>query len=134
MSLILKNIYICQLKYLDLCRKYEQAKRLIQSLREAENLLTEQLLTRDEHYSHHLGHLRERVLTLEAELIETQKAAHFPIRLPYDPEEARQLLSPPEILKRQPVRLRIILKLELSTLTVSKRQRHKGNGLLKAMA
>jgi len=92
-----------QFKYLSLCRKYNQAKRLISSLRDAEDILTEQLLTRDEQYTSHLGQLRDRVLALESELLDTQQSAGLPIQLPYDQEAARRLLSPPELLKRQPI-------------------------------
>jgi len=41
-------------KYFSLCRKYDQAKRLIADLRQAESVLTEQLLTREEQYALHL--------------------------------------------------------------------------------
>ena len=76
---------------------------MISSLRDAEDILTEQLLTRDEQYTSHLGQLRDRVLALESELLDTQQSAGLPIQLPYDQEAARRLLSPPELLKRQPV-------------------------------
>merc|ERR1719397_1164669 len=89
-------------KYFSLCRKYDQAKRLIADLRQAESVLTEQLLTREEQYALHLVRLRERVVELEEELIGTQRSAGLPVRLPYDPELGRKLLSPPELLKRQP--------------------------------
>merc|ERR1719266_2484552 len=89
-------------KYFSLCKKYDQAKRLIADLRQAETVLTEQLLTREEQYALHLVRLRERVVELEEELIGTQRSAGLPVRLPYDPELGRKLLSPPELLKRQP--------------------------------
>ena len=47
---------------------------------------------------------RERVVELEEELLGTQRSAGLPVRLPYDPQAGRELLSPPELLKRQPVR------------------------------
>ena len=46
---------------------------------------------------------RERVVELESELLGTQRSAGLLVRLPYDPQAGRELLSPPELLKRQPV-------------------------------
>ena len=53
-------------------------------------------------YCSYLAQLREKFLQLESELVDTQRRAGLPVRLPYDQEAARQLLSPPEELKRQP--------------------------------
>ena len=44
------------------------------------------------------------MVELEEELLGTQRSAGLPVRLPYDPQAGRELLSPPELLKRQPVR------------------------------
>ena len=41
---------------------------------------------------------RDRVEELESELVNTQRSAGLPVRLP-----SRILLSPPELLKKQPV-------------------------------
>ena len=90
-------------KYASLCQKYQQAKYTISSLRQNSHVLTEQLLSRDEQYSSYLARLKERFLQLENELVETQRKAGLPVRLPYDPDSARHLLSPPDELKRQPV-------------------------------
>ena len=76
---------------------------MISSLRQNSHVLTEQLLSRDEQYSSYLARLKERFLQLENELVETQRKAGLPVRLPYDPDSARHLLSPPDELKRQPV-------------------------------
>lgn len=89
-------------KYASLCQKYQQAKYTISSLRQNSHVLTEQLLSRDEQYSSYLARLKERFLQLENELVETQRKAGLPVRLPYDPDSARHLLSPPDELKRQP--------------------------------
>jgi len=89
-------------KYASLCQKYQQAKYMISSLRQNSHVLTEQLLSRDEQYSSYLARLKERFLQLENELVETQRKAGLPVRLPYDPDSARHLLSPPDELKRQP--------------------------------
>ena len=86
-----------------MCQKYQQAKYMISSLRQNSHVLAEQLLSRDEQYSSYLARLKERFLQLENELVETQRKAGLPVRLPYDPESARHLLSPPDELKRQPV-------------------------------
>jgi hypothetical protein len=43
---------------------------------------------------------RERVEELESELVRTQRSAGLPVRLP-----TRILLSPPELLKKQPVNM-----------------------------
>jgi len=89
-------------KYASLCQKYQQAKYMISSLRQNSHVLTEQLLSRDEQYSAYLARLKERFLQLENELVDTQRKAGLPVRLPYDQESARHLLSPPDELKRQP--------------------------------
>lgn len=89
-------------KYASLCQKYQQAKYMISSLRQNSHVLAEQLLSRDEQYSSYLARLKERFLQLENELVDTQRKAGLPVRLPYDPESARHLLSPPDELKRQP--------------------------------
>ena len=47
-----------QEEYVALSRKYSHAKRLIYSLKEAGNVLTEQLLSRDQEYVNHLAKLR----------------------------------------------------------------------------
>merc|ERR1719270_3169611 len=89
-------------RYSHLCAKYQNAKTMISSLKQSSHLLAEQLITRDEQYSCYLDELRQRFLQLESELVETQRRAGLPIRLPYDQDVARNLLSPPEELKRQP--------------------------------
>ena len=91
-----------QEKYSSLCAKYQHAKSKISSLKLSSHLLAEQLITRDEQYCSYLAQLREKFLQLESELVDTQRRAGLPVRLPYDQEAARQLLSPPEELKRQP--------------------------------
>ena len=91
-----------QEKYSSLCAKYQHAKSKISSLKLSSHLLAEQLITRDEQYCSYLAQLREKFLQLESELVETQRRVGMPVRLPYDQEAARQLLSPPEELKRQP--------------------------------
>ena len=91
-----------QEKYSHLCAKYQHAKSKISSLKLSSHLLAEQLITRDEQYCSYLAQLREKFLQLESELVDTQRRAGLPVRLPYDQEAARSLLSPPEELKRQP--------------------------------
>ena len=94
--------YHFQEKYSSLCAKYQHAKSKISSLKLSSHLLAEQLITRDEQYCNYLAQLREKFLQLESELVETQRLAGLPVRLPYDQEAARHLLSPPEELKRSP--------------------------------
>ena len=53
-------------------------------------------------------------MELEEELLGTQRSAGLPVRLPYDPQAGRELLSPPELLKRQPVRSKPVLSSILS--------------------
>merc|ERR1719445_2351511 len=89
-------------RYSHLCAKYQNAKTMISSLKQSSHLLAEQLITRDEQYTCYLDELRQRFLQLESELVETQRRAGLPVRLPYDQDVARNLLSPPEELKRQP--------------------------------
>ena len=91
-----------QEKYSSLCAKYQHAKSKISSLKLSSHLLAEQLITRDEQYCSYLSQLREKFLQLESELVDTQRRAGLPVRLPYDQDAARHLLSPPEELKRQP--------------------------------
>ena len=96
------NVVTLQEKYSHLCAKYQHAKSKISSLKLSSHLLAEQLITRDEQYSSYLAQLREKFLQLESELVDTQRRAGLPVRLPYDQEAARNLLSPPDELKRQP--------------------------------
>ena len=96
------SVVILQEKYSHLCAKYQHAKSKISSLKLSSHLLAEQLITRDEQYSSYLAQLREKFLQLESELVDTQRRAGLPVRLPYDQEAARNLLSPPDELKRQP--------------------------------
>ena len=96
------EVNLFQEKYSSLCAKYQHAKSKISSLKLSSHLLAEQLITRDEQYCSYLAQLREKFLQLESELVDTQRRAGLPVRLPYDQEAARQLLSPPEELKRQP--------------------------------
>ena len=96
------EVNLFQEKYSSLCAKYQHAKSKISSLKLSSHLLAEQLISRDEQYCSYLAQLREKFLQLESELVETQRLAGLPVRLPYDEEAARQLLSPPEELKVQP--------------------------------
>ena len=105
LMLFIKNVFL-QDRYSHLCAKYQNAKTMISSLKQSSHLLAEQLITRDEQYSCYLTELRERFLQLESELVETQRRAGLPVRLPYDQDVARNLLSPPEELKRQPVMIK----------------------------
>lgn len=92
-----------QEKYVHLCAKYQSAKTMISSLKQNSHLLAEQLISRDEQYNSYLAQLKEKFVQLESELVDTQRRAGLPVRLPYDKTVARNLLSPPEELKRQPV-------------------------------
>ena len=92
-------------RYSHLSAKYQTAKTMISSLKQSSHLLAEQLITRDEQYNSYLAQLRERFMQLESELVDTQRRAGLPVRLPYDQDVARNLLSPPEELKRQPVNI-----------------------------
>ena len=83
---------------------------MISSLKQSSHLLAEQLITRDEKYNSYLAEIRERFLQLESELVDTQRKAGLPVRLPYDQDVARTLLSPPEELKRQPVSPNIVYR------------------------
>ena len=51
------------MEYIALSRKYSNAKRLIFSLKEAGNVLKDQLITRDAEYSVHLAKLRYTKIT-----------------------------------------------------------------------
>ena len=95
----------CQEKYVHLSAKYQSAKTMISSLKQNSHLLAEQLLSRDEQYNCYLNQLKEKFIQLESELVDTQRRAGLPVRLPYDRTATRNLLSPPDELKRQPVRI-----------------------------
>ena len=98
-----KTVPLLQDKYASLCEKYQQAKYTISTLKQSSHVLASQLLSRDEQYSAYLARLRQQFLQLETELVATQRRAGLPVRLPYDPDRAHNILSPPEELKRQPV-------------------------------
>ena len=55
---ILKVCILFQEEYVNLHRKYSNAKRLILSLKEAGNVLKDQLISRDQEYSRHVDILR----------------------------------------------------------------------------
>jgi len=96
---IRERIHLNQEEYVNLHRKYSNAKRLILSLKEAGNVLKDQLISRDQEYSRHVDVLSERVHTLERELLNLQRSAGLPTSLPYV-----RNISPPPLIKK-PVRI-----------------------------
>ena len=87
-------------------RKYNQAKKVITELKRHEQFLAIQLQERDNEYNCHVRLLRERVIQLERELATTQKYAGMPVKLPYEDSLLNGNLSPPELLKQPPVRMK----------------------------
>ena len=103
---VFRHLFSQQDEIEGLQRKYDHAKRVILELKKHEQFLAIQLRERDQEYHAHLRLLRDRVIQLENELATTQKFAGMPIKLPYEQSvlTSRGQLSPPEVLKKPPVR------------------------------
>ncbi|XP_066586440.1 neurabin-1 isoform X2 [Prorops nasuta] len=84
-------------------QKYTRAKRTVRELQAdiaARDEFYEQLLQeKDTEYNALVKTLKDRVITLEAELTETQKRFGLPVRLPYDNATAR--IVTPQFSRRQ---------------------------------
>ena len=92
-----------QNKHIELYGKYKAAKQVISSYQQISHVLSEQLLSRDRVYAGYLRRMRETLLRQHEELVKTQKMSGLPVRLPYCKKTIKNLLSPPKMLRKDPV-------------------------------
>ncbi|XP_021929346.1 uncharacterized protein LOC110834470 isoform X3 [Zootermopsis nevadensis] len=93
-------------QYIALEKKYCKAKKLLrefqqreQDLLHREEFYLQLLQEKDTEYNALVKTLKDRVIQLEQELLETQRKAGFPVVLPYDSSSLRQLT--PQLSRRQ---------------------------------
>ncbi|PSN37471.1 hypothetical protein C0J52_22173 [Blattella germanica] len=93
-------------QYIALEKKYCKAKKLLrefqqreQDLLHREEFYLQLLQEKDTEYNALVKTLKDRVIQLEQELLETQRKAGFPVVLPYDSTSLRQLT--PQLSRRQ---------------------------------
>ena len=60
----------------------------------------QQLQEKDQEYNALVKSLKDRVIQLEQDLMETQKAAGLPVKLPYDNTSIKQLQLTPQPLRK----------------------------------
>ena len=92
-----------QNKHIELYDKYKAAKQVISSCQQISHVLSQQLLSRDRVYAGYLRRMRETLLRQHEELVKTQKMSGLPVRLPYCKKTIKNLLSPPKMLRKDPV-------------------------------
>lgn len=88
-------------------RKYAKAKRLVRDYQQREIDMVHQeevymqlLQEKDTEYNALVHRLKDRVISLEQKLQDTQRRAGFPVELPYD--QASSLRLTPQLCRRQP--------------------------------
>lgn len=114
-----------QNQYVVLEKKYNKAKRLVREFQQREldmvhreEFYQQLLQEKDTEYNALVKNLKDRVIALEQDLLETQKKAGFPVRLPYDSISLKQLT--PQMSRRQaPKPLFQQLETELSDTEIS---------------
>ncbi|XP_045463648.1 uncharacterized protein LOC123673221 isoform X2 [Harmonia axyridis] len=96
-----------QTQYLTLEKKYNKAKHLIREFqqRELDMLHREEfyqqlLQEKDIEYNNLVKNLKDRIIALEKDLLETQRKAGLPMVLPYDSNNLKQLT--PKLMRKQP--------------------------------
>lgn len=96
-----------QNQYLILEKKYNKAKQLVREFQQREldmihreDFYQQLLREKDTEYNALVKNLKDRIIALEQDLMETQKKAGIPIALPYDSIALKQLT--PQMMKRQP--------------------------------
>lgn len=96
-----------QSQYLTLEKKYNKAKHLIREFqqRELDMLHREEfyqqlLQEKDIEYNSLVKNLKDRIIDLEKDLLDTQKKAGLPMVLPYDSNNLKQLT--PKLTRKQP--------------------------------
>lgn len=98
-------------------KKYSKAKRLVRELEQREADLLQLLQEKDSEYNALVRSLKDRVIRLEQELMDTQRQAGFPIQLPHDKPVTPQLSRRQQQTSIQPLLLQ--LGAELSDTEIS---------------
>lgn len=114
-----------QTQYMALEKKYNKAKRLVREFQQREldmvhreEFYQQLLQEKDTEYNALVKNLKDRVICLEQELMDIQKKAGFPVRLPYDSMNIKQL-TPQMTRKQAPKPLFQHLETELSDTEIS---------------
>lgn len=96
-----------QTQYLVLEKKYSKAKQLVREFQQREldmlhreDFYQQLLQEKDTEYNALVKNLKDRIIALEQELLDTQRKAGLPMILPYDSIGSKQLT--PQISRRQP--------------------------------
>lgn len=94
-------------QYVVLEKKYSKAKRLVREFQQREldmihreEFYQQLLQEKDTEYNALVKNLKDRIIALEQDLLETQRKAGVPIGLPYDSITSKQLT--PQLMRRQP--------------------------------
>ncbi|KAJ1529944.1 hypothetical protein ONE63_006672 [Megalurothrips usitatus] len=98
-------------------KKYSKAKRLVRELEQREADLLQLLQEKDAEYNALVRSLKDRVIRLEQELMDTQRRAGLPIQLPHDKPVTPQLSRRVQQTSVQPLLLQ--LGAELSDTEIS---------------
>ncbi|CAH2004152.1 unnamed protein product [Acanthoscelides obtectus] len=96
-----------QTQYQTLEKKYSRAKHLVREFQQREldmlhreDFYQQLLQEKDIEYNQLVKNLKDRIIALEQELLDTQRKAGFPMALPYDNINLKQLT--PQMTRRQP--------------------------------
>ncbi|XP_025836703.1 uncharacterized protein LOC108734606 isoform X3 [Agrilus planipennis] len=96
-----------QTQYTTLEKKYNKAKRLVREFQQREldmihreEFYQQLLQEKDTEYNALVKNLKDRIIALEQDLLETQRKAGLPIGLPYDSISLKQLT--PQMTRKQP--------------------------------
>ncbi|KAK9704042.1 SAM domain (Sterile alpha motif) [Popillia japonica] len=96
-----------QNQYLTLEKKYNRAKQLVREIQQREldmihreDFYQQLLQEKDTEYNALVKNLKDRIIALEQDLLDTQRKAGVPIGLPYDSITLKQLT--PQMTRRQP--------------------------------
>lgn len=96
-----------QNQYLTLEKKYNRAKQLVREFQQREldmihreDFYQQLLQEKDTEYNALVKNLKDRIIALEQDLLDTQRKAGVPIGLPYDSITLKQLT--PQMTRRQP--------------------------------
>ncbi|XP_030765622.1 neurabin-1 isoform X6 [Sitophilus oryzae] len=96
-----------QTQYQSLEKKYSKAKQLVREFQQREldmlhreDFYQQLLQEKDTEYNALVKNLKDRIIALEQDLLDTQRKAGFPMVLPYDSISLKQLT--PQMARRQP--------------------------------
>lgn len=114
-----------QTQYLTLEKKYSKAKQLVREYQQREldmlhreDFYQQLLQEKDTEYNALVKNLKDRIIALEQDLLDTQRKAGMPMVLPYDSINLKQLT--PQMTRRQPPKPRFqALEPDLSDTEVS---------------